>query len=279
MQLRALARNRKAGSYPELKSKIAEITIAYQRYLQYFLGGPAAIEPIGLHATLAKRLIAHYDHPPKSHDYIPVLREYAEALTCPMCGSPSCGTLDHLMPKEYFPEFSLYSRNLVPACLCNSKRKSTFKSSDGSRILHPYFDAILSQRLIGCVFNDHEKAPSLRIFNKLPLAHPEFGSVQFHIDKVVLRTGLKKALRRDWAKLMRKPSTIIRDLKITPHSHGSLIQILERELATLDDSYESLNNWSSIFVGGLLAPHTSAWLFQQMTRSGRGNDDPVLEAL
>lgn len=271
MMLRALSRSVKAGSHPELKSWCASISVAYHDYLSK-AGCANSIAPITLSEGLGKKLIAHYSHPPKSHSFIPIFREETAALTCTMCGSTSCGTLDHVLPKEHFPEFSLYSRNLVPACQCNSKRGSHYKGANGARVLHPYFDPILSQRLVGCEFKDHGKAPSIKIINLLAATHPQHSSVQFHIESVLLKTHIKRALRRDWAKLLRKPSLLIRDLRRTPGTHLELKQVLEAELATLDDSYDSYNNWSSIFVMGLLQPHTLQWLFEKMTRPGRMPD-------
>lgn len=275
MSLRILARNTKAGSYPELKGKFAEITAAYLDYVSKN-GCAVSIQPLAMSAALKKRLIYHYDHPPKSHSFIGNIRDNDEAATCPMCGSSSCGTLDHVLPKEHFPEFSLYSRNLVPACMCNLKRGSAFKGQGNARVLHPYFDTILSERLVGCAFSDHGEAPALRIVNLLASTHPMYGSVQFHIESIILKTMIKSTLRKDWGRLMRKPSTIIRELRRTPGSQSQLKDILESELATLDDSHESLNNWSSIFVGGLLRPDTLRWLHEQMTRRGRGDDDPII---
>lgn len=275
MMLRALARSPKAGSYPELRAWHARIAIAYNDYMTK--GGCAnSLTPTALSHELGKRLIAHYSHPPKSHKFINSFREETGAHTCTMCGSASCGTLDHVLPKEIFPEFSLYSGNLVPACQCNSKRGSKYKGENGARILHPYFDPVLSERLVGCIFNDHGRAPSLKITNLLQDTHPHYSSVQFHIDNVLLKTQIKRALRRDWAKLLRKPSLVVRELRRTPHSSYQLRQILEEELRILDDSYESYNNWQSIFIAGLLQPHTLQWIFDCLSQHGRMEDGPLL---
>jgi len=275
MMLRALARSPKAGSYPELRAWHASIAAAYNNYM--IKGGCAnSLTPVALSHELGKRLIAHYSHPPKSHKFITSFREETGAHTCTMCGSASCGTLDHVLPKEIFPEFSLYSRNLVPACQCNSKRGIQYKGADGARILHPYFDSVLSQRLVGCDFEDHGRAPSLKIVNLLEVTHPQYSSVQFHIENVLLKTQIKRALRRDWAKLLRKPSLVVRELRRTPRNRNQLTEILKTELSILDDSYESYNNWASIFITGLLQAHTLQWIYEHLSQPGRMADGPLL---
>jgi len=53
--------------------------------------------------------------------------------------------LDHFLPKESYPEFSIYSRNLTPSCgRCNS-----LKGTDASaRYLHAYYDQIPHKRFL-----------------------------------------------------------------------------------------------------------------------------------
>lgn len=70
---------------------------------------------------------------------------HASLQSCPMCGSPVTGSVDHYLPKEEFPEFAMMAANLVPACIqCNSGAKGrTFQGSKpAERFIHPYFDAM-----------------------------------------------------------------------------------------------------------------------------------------
>lgn len=62
---------------------------------------------------------------------------------CPYCGEiGNSATLDHYLPKSFFPQFSILPDNLVPACRdCNSGSKSsTFPKTEDQQIIHPYFD-------------------------------------------------------------------------------------------------------------------------------------------
>lgn len=64
---------------------------------------------------------------------------------CPACGEEGTpNTLDHYLPKNIFPEFSIHLKNLVPMCdVCQGIKRESFVDSMGHRkYLHPYFDAI-----------------------------------------------------------------------------------------------------------------------------------------
>ena len=48
---------------------------------------------------------------------------------CPNCGLLSAVTVDHYIPKEIHPDFSIYSKNLIWSCgTCNGKNQHTGKS-------------------------------------------------------------------------------------------------------------------------------------------------------
>lgn len=64
---------------------------------------------------------------------------------CPFCGISESSTLDHYLPKEQYPEFSIFPKNLVPSCaLCNTRKKDRIleKGTDVRMFLHPCFDTI-----------------------------------------------------------------------------------------------------------------------------------------
>lgn len=59
-------------------------------------------------------------------------------LTCPYCGNIGTpDTIDHYLPKADYPEFSIFSDNLVPSCFhCNNNRKD---KPNIKETMHPYF--------------------------------------------------------------------------------------------------------------------------------------------
>ena len=64
---------------------------------------------------------------------------------CPLCGISESSTLDHYLPKERYPEFSVFPNNLVPCCaLCNTRKRDRIllENTDIRAFLHPCYDAI-----------------------------------------------------------------------------------------------------------------------------------------
>ena len=59
--------------------------------------------------------------------------------TCQYCAINSINTLDHILPKEKFPEFVVHPKNLFPACsLCNGKKSTKFLNRGIPEFLNLY---------------------------------------------------------------------------------------------------------------------------------------------
>lgn len=64
---------------------------------------------------------------------------------CPFCGISESSTLDHYLPKEQYPEFSVFPKNLVPSCaVCNTRKRDRIldKGTNVRMFLHPCYDVI-----------------------------------------------------------------------------------------------------------------------------------------
>lgn len=64
---------------------------------------------------------------------------------CPFCGISESSTLDHYLPKEQYPEFSVFPKNLIPSCaVCNTRKRD--RVLDGGTnvrmFLHPCYDLV-----------------------------------------------------------------------------------------------------------------------------------------
>jgi hypothetical protein len=275
--LSLISNNAKLKSYPVLKWEVPALTSAYKTYETgggNVLGMPASF---GVSDAVERALKSHYRSPPKELNYIKQMRYENENKACPMCGSFFTGTLDHVLPRKHYGLFSILSINLVPACKCNSKRGEVFKGTRaGQRVLHPYFDACLADRLIKSRFEDPGKLPKVSVKPAVPLSHQDYAAIEFHLKSVVEKNSIIKWLRERWIKFCRKPSLIVRQLKENPRTHQDLICILSNELDLLDEAHESKNNWESIFVMGLLEDHIVTWIWAHMNSSGRAADGPLV---
>ena len=147
-----LAKNKRLSgtSYPHL---LNNLTLIQNQYAHYISNRGNAINIVSqpIANNLKTGLIKNYNTPPEQLKHLEDLRNSSPDI-CPMCGSSHAGTLDHILPKEDFPEWAVFSWNLVPACECNINRGRTLvgNRANNERILHPYFDTILGNRNISC---------------------------------------------------------------------------------------------------------------------------------
>jgi 5-methylcytosine-specific restriction endonuclease McrA len=66
---------------------------------------------------------------------------------CPFCDHRPVSTLDHLLPKTFYPALSVAPDNLVGACADCNKAKLSFAPAAAEEVfVHPYFDDIETER-------------------------------------------------------------------------------------------------------------------------------------
>ncbi|RCW92419.1 HNH endonuclease [Winogradskyella arenosi] len=69
--------------------------------------------------------------------------------TCQYCTIAPVGSLDHIVPKGEFPEFSVNPKNLLPACTtCNSHKNENWKESNKTIFLNLYTDILPSEKYL-----------------------------------------------------------------------------------------------------------------------------------
>lgn len=250
-------------SYPHLRSVLSSVLAGYQSYIDN--GGSALlINSIGVSERFKLGIHKNYSSPPQSLAHIELIRKSSPKI-CPMCGSPKTISLDHLLPKENYPEFSIFSKNLVPACDCNTKRKTNTKDAlTQARVLHPYFDDCLSDRQISCEISRAD-FPEVKIKAVcLNLTHPMISSLNFHLNNVVLPSGLVRWLESQWSSLADYPAGVLHTL---PHrtisSLNELLSYVDDSLQRHDRGYGTPNNWESVFVHGLInSAGVLVWVMQ-----------------
>jgi len=277
--LDALSVNRRLKSYPHLQQHVHTIKAAYQQYIAV-RGDATMVNNVPLPAEINGYLRSLYASPPADIAYINDIREDSDADCCPMCGSFHSGTLDHLLPKMEYPVFAVFVRNLVPACKCNSKRSVlTIGPNAGERVLHPYFDDILRERLVKARFEDLGAVPKITLEVFLDVGDPNLAAVRFHMQNVVMRTSILRYIRKSWMNTLRRPNLTAADLRHAPATRQQLAEILTDELDRQDDVHGSKNNWRSVFIAGLLDDHVLDWMFAAFQRPGWQPNGPLFEEI
>lgn len=264
--LQDIAGNHRLCSYPHLEQYVATMTAAYVNYVQA-QGVAAGINAVALPDVLVDALNTHFKKPPAALAFINVERQDKGHRNCPLCGSLHSGTVDHLIPRTPHPAFSIFSRNLVRACSkCNSSKNDAIAGElAGQRILHPYFDDCLEQRLVSAQFREHGPAPEISLQILLDPLDPIFPAVEYHVRRIVERTPVKQFLHDRWAEFLRKPTNLVPMLFSPFTTRDQLLTILNDQCVRADEVNQSLNNWESIFFSGLLEENTLVWLLSRLT--------------
>ena len=97
-----------------------------------------------------KLLIDYYESAPEALNKLIFSRRIEHGLLdCPFCGNPKApDTLDHFIPKDDWPEFSINPNNLVPQCReCAPTKGSSYYCDENKSVLflHPIYSSLLSQ--------------------------------------------------------------------------------------------------------------------------------------
>lgn len=86
-------------------------------------------------------------------------------IKCPLCGERYITELDHYVPREIYPEFSIHCLNLIPLCHdCNHQKGSKWLNRAGERLIfNAYFDAPTTQFLFKVKVNFANNFPNLTV--------------------------------------------------------------------------------------------------------------------
>lgn len=234
-----LARVRMAAANPGFASFERAIRVAHFNYL---IGprDPAVLRPIGVPATTAEWIRKKYKTAPKSLalDWITAARNEHDLTVCPMCGGTSVATLEHVLPKADYPEFSVLSFNIVPCCDgCQRTR-----SNKGARyeFIHPYFDRqiMVSLRLEVTFTPPYESV----LFKLHPrgLVGTDLQRAQRHLEESLPPLLFRRHMRRLW-------------IRWRGRCYGVALGDAQRRITEeLDEAErEVVNSWDVGFLRGL----------------------------
>lgn len=252
-----MASNKKLKSFGKLNKEKQKILDAYRVYINS-QGNGIGFSKTNLSHILNQHMLDHYNSAPTIiKKAILTIRNSLSPDVCPMCGNlGSGGQADHIFPKADFQEFAIFTKNLVPSCKCNNLRGSSFTGTGSERVLHPYFDSILKERLIVTKFHNLPTmlAAETQVADLIILEQNDeiIDAVKFHIENIVKKTAILDSLRKTYGKFLRKPQTFIFNILNTPININELRQNIQQLVESYDEEYETPNNWKSILFSGML---------------------------
>ncbi|MFS6803147.1 HNH endonuclease [Edwardsiella tarda] len=269
--IKELTSNKKLKFHNDIKDSFDLLMAAYKEYI-ITSGIPDKSNYPSLAKPATDALKIYYESPPKAISAINDIRSKNSNSLCPMCGSMHSGTLDHVLPKEVYPEFSVFSRNLVPACKCNIIKGRKTSNSLGARILHPYYDKILAERLISAKFTSLSQYPKIDIDILLSPTHPLYSSVVFHTNEIVKKNKIIGYLSEQWESFYLYPESVIRGLTPRISDISTYIELIKKEILLLDMKHKGKNNWNSVFASGLANNEVGRWIITELQSPDRTSD-------
>lgn len=231
------------------------------RLYQELGGDPTSIQPMNLRKytdndeDAEKRkhsLIGLYSPKENKLPYLQLekIRKHNGLVVCPSCGEPGRPrTLDHYLPKDKFPEFSINLLNLTPMCdWCQGEKLTEYITSDGrKRYIHPYFDDI-DRPLFNIVFTPPYRAPLIAVVVRDDIPQELRELITLHLEGINFITRFKEFFKTRYISILRK-SHICRQPNSTFSIMASLELLLEMEID------KSINSWDAILYRSILNDH------------------------
>lgn len=175
-------------------------------------------------------------------------RRHGHGLTaCPFCGNPLIpDTLDHFLPKEDWPEYSIFANNLVPQCRACApiKSKRYFCTIHQRAIfLHPMYSAALASVRFTINVSILEGKPNFEIrFSVAKATAPiDRQRIQQHLSALKVLGRMREFCVRHWSHWRQKVKAYGIDV-------GALFPLTIGSRSTGDYG----EDWETAFMKGVL---------------------------
>jgi hypothetical protein len=235
------------GGVSNIMRYLSQVENDYFSYI-LFEASHDCLKPSFTPAPAGSELLALYGREISHLKFIKDIRYKLSPDVCSMCGGATPTTVDHFLPKAQFNEYSIFSLNLVPACGCNPMRSNVL-GVNGEKLLHPYFDDVLTKRLYSFSFLGNLRYPTIKIKQIVPGKN-----INFHLKSVVLKSNVKSFAFKLWERVTEDPLRRIIGLDRVPRpiSVVDLKKALVSNLNAEDIRHDTPNNWHSFFWHGIL---------------------------
>jgi hypothetical protein len=213
-------------------------------------GDPGLLKPWLANAAQKQALENLYSSQPPVHS---VQKPILDALRirdlqfCPACGEDGTpNTLDHYLPKNTYPEFSVTSRNLFPMCdICQGKKGSKTVNRTNQRLfVHPYFDDFTERSVVRLVIGRPFESPTSFSIEPHPALTAEQSTlISCHLEELGISARFDQFFKTEYTRLKKLVSRA--------RAKG---QDVRESIATFHEYAldKSTNSWGAIFYQGVL---------------------------
>ena len=170
---------------------------------------------------------------------------------CPSCGEDGFPrTLDHYLPKEEYPEFSILSVNLAPMCdSCQGAKGTRTLNDHGEKIyLHPYYNSIVGLQVLKARIEGQfgrGTTSTLLVNEDLPADIKRI--CISHSDELKLKNRYSRYFRSQYIRLLRLVKELRTDEELELPSIRSCIALFKRNARL-----KGLNSWDHVFYSSVL---------------------------
>ncbi|NIG34265.1 hypothetical protein C1Y43_08655 [Pantoea sp. ICBG 828] len=166
---------------------------------------------------------------------------------CPACGEDGTpNTLDHYLPKDIFPEFSVTLVNLFPMCdICQGAKSVKINDEEGKRLfIHPYFDNFIEQQVLILDIREPFNAPSsIELYPHPDIDRELQGLISRHITELEIHARYYRYFQINYLRLLRLVGKMRhKGLNVRGRLENFRDMALEK----------SINSWGYIFYDGVL---------------------------
>lgn len=175
-------------------------------------------------------------------------RRHDHGLTaCPFCGNPLIpDTLDHFLPKEDWPEYAIFTNNLVPqcrACAPIKSRRYFCAIHQRAMFLHPMYSAALASVRFKINVSIRDGNPNFEIkFSAAKATAPiDVQRIEQHLRELKVLARMQEFCVRHWSHWRQKVKTL-----------GIEIEALFRLEIGSRSTGEYSEDWATAFMKGVL---------------------------
>lgn len=159
---------------------------------------------------------------------------------CPLCGIGTVTSLDHYLPKSYFPVFSVTPNNLVPACdWCQGEKSEYYPTTKGDQLLHPYYDDLDSD--IWLFAEVVEDSPAAFRYFAFPPDHWDH-STKIRVTTHLRKLNLSKLFSSNAGSRLSEIRSRLANL-FQKGGKNAVCEHLSEELASFESDHK--NSWSA----------------------------------
>lgn len=176
----------------------------------------------------------------------------SSVFKCPYCLLNRPNTLDHYFDKSDYPEYSVFTPNLIPCCSeCNSlKGTSLFDHIQQRQFIHFYLDDIPEYQylFVRFIINSPESIPQISVYLQFQENEPFEQQIKNHFSRLNLLRKYRDAI------IDRLP-VVLQEIEIAKNEGMTLNQvqgILYVRYQALAKTYKN-NYWETCMYEGLLS--------------------------